>query len=318
MNAADQTAYPSPHHLTIRDEPYRVQWKPILAGSAVALAVWLVVTMLGVTLSLSAVDVDSAMSVKHAALGTGIFGLLAPAIGCYIGALIAGRATQFAPHMSRAVTGTIMWAVTAIFAAMVVSSAVSALASGASSVGSAAYGVAGDVAGSAGKLAGGAAGQAGNVQDLAHSFGLNASDALQPINARLRADGKPEITAQQLTEATREVVGNAVQTGSLDKAMLVSAIADKTALSQADAQDIANRVQAQYEQAKAKLDAKVAQAKAEAIAAAQTAARATGKTLLAMVGAFLLALVASIAGSILGGRRRYEDIAVGESVVTTR
>ncbi len=312
MNAEQAVGpgYATTHHIAVRTEPYRVQWKAILAGAAVALAVWLVLTLLGTALSLSVVDVDSAKSVKHAALNTGLFGLLAPAIGCYIGALVAGRSTQFAPHMSRAVTGMIMWAVTAIVAVMIVGNVVAALASGAASVGGTAADAAGNLAGGAAKVAGGVAGQAGNAQDLAHSFGLNATDALQPINTKLRGEGKPEITAQQLTDATRDLIGNAVQTGSLDKGMLVSSIADKTALSQADAQDLANRVQAQYEQAKAKLEAKVAEAKAEAIRAAQATATATGKALLAMVGALLLALVASIAGGILGGRRRYEEVVI--------
>ena len=78
--------------------------------------------------------------------------------------------------------GLVMWGLTTLLGASMVAVAISALVGGAVSVGKAAVGAGGGAIGAAATGSGGAA----------RWLGIDASDALGPINQRLRAEGKPD------------------------------------------------------------------------------------------------------------------------------
>lgn len=282
-----------------RVPPTRVVWRAVLGGSVVAVATWMLLQLLGFGVGLTAVDVTSTSSLQGSAIGTGIWGVAAPVIAFFVGGLVTGRAAAGIDRAGGALSGLVMWGMTALAGILLVGMAVSSLVGGALSIGKSAAGVAGDAIGQA---ASGIAGQAHNMDDVAQAMGIDADDALAPVNQRLRAQGKPEITAQQLESAARTVVRNAVRAGKLDRPMLVRAIADRTALSEQDAQDIASRVETQYERARAEVAAKATEAKNMALRATQATTEATGKLMLGLFGALLLAAGASVAGAALGGR----------------
>jgi hypothetical protein len=80
---------------------------------------------------------------------------------------------------------------------------------------------------------------------------------LGPINERLSAEGKPTITAAQLEAGTRDVVQTAVREGPLDRETLIGAIVQNTGLSRADAEEIGDRIQAQYQGATAQVQGRL-------------------------------------------------------------
>jgi hypothetical protein len=152
-------------------------------------------------------------------------------------------------------------------------------------------------------------------------MGVDANDALGPINERLRAEGKPTITAAQLEAGTRDVVQTAVREGRLERETLIGAIVQNTGLSRADAEEIGDRVQAQYQGATAQVQSRLHAAAERAQTGALRAGDVTGKAFWGVFGALLMGLIAALAGGAAGapgvpGRRRREHV-VGPAAIAT-
>ena len=126
---------------------------------------------------------------------------------------------------------------------------------------------------------------------------------LAPINERLQREGKPPITAEQLQAATRDTIQDAVRQGRMDRTLLVNSLAQNTALSQADAQDVAARIEAQWDQARARGGELVDRAQTGALKAADV----TGKAFWGVFAALLLGMIAAVGGSLVGVGRRYRQ-----------
>jgi len=146
--------------------------------------------------------------------------------------------------------------------------------------------------------AGGAAvtAAAGAGQGAAKSFGIDADAALGPVNQRLQSEGKPPVTAQQLRAATSETV----RSGRFDREQLVQSLSTQTALSRADADEIADRVQGQFQQWKGQAGAAASSLKEKAQAGALKAADVSSKAMWGVFVALLLGMIASVAGGALG------------------
>src|SRR5262249_31939576 len=139
-----------------------------------------------------------------------------------------------------------------------------------------------------------------------------AEDALGPINQRLRAEGKPAITADQLQAATKDVLKKATTTGKIDREQLVRSIAQNTALSRADAEQVATRVEAQYQATSGKVTNQLQQAAQSVQTGTLKAAETTGKVFWGIFAALLLGLISSLLGATTGVRKRqrfYTDLA---------
>jgi hypothetical protein len=279
----------------------RVSWGGVLAGTAVAIATWMLLQVLGMGIGLVAVDVDEGNSWRAAAIGMGVWGFIAPIIAFMAGGLVAGRATRDSTRMGHAVSGLVVWSLSAIGGLIALGMVVSSLIGGTVSAGGAVLEGAGKAAGASISSLAGKADDAGN---LASAFGLRASDALAPVNQRLRAEGKPAITPDQLEAAAKDILGDAVRAGQLDSAMLARSIADQTALSESDSREIARRIQTRYETVRADVAAKMAQAQQTATRAAQATADGAGKTMLGLFAALMLGLVAAVAGALVSGHLR--------------
>ena len=106
---------------------------------------------------------------------------------------------------------------------------------------------------------------------------------------------------------------DAVKQGRLDREMLVSSIAQKTNLSRQDAEEIAGRVETQFNSVSGNLQAKAGQAAQSVQTGALKAADATGKAFWGVFGALFLGLVSAILGGFVGvGRHAH----AGSSVTT--
>jgi hypothetical protein len=151
----------------------------------------------------------------------------------------------------------------------------------------------------AGTVAGAVAGTAGTVdRDTLSSLGINGNDLLGPINQRLRAEGKPAVTATQLEAAVKDTLRTAVRTGDIDRQSVVTALANNTALTAHDADEIATAIEARWQE----VHQRGSELANRASTAALQAAEATGKALLGLSIALVLGLAAALGGSLLTGK----------------
>jgi hypothetical protein len=291
--------------------PFKLSWGAIFGGTFVALGVWVLLYSLGLALGLSSVDPADPGSAKAAGIGTGIWSLIAPLIALFVGGLVASRTAGIMDKMGGALHGAVLWGLTTLAGIIVMGMALSSLLGTVFNVGKAAVGATGSAVASA---ASGAASQGGNVGNLARSFGLNAEDALAPINQRLQQQGKPTITADQLQASTKDVINSSIQQGRMDRGLLVNSIAQNTALSRQDAEEIAGRIEAQWNQQWGQVQAKAGEIKEQVQTGALKAADATGRVFWGVFFALLLGLVSSILGATIGVSKRQRFYA-GDTVV---
>lgn len=288
---------------TVPGVPLRLSWGAIFGGTFVALGVWILLYALGLALGLSSVDPNDPGSARSAGIGTGIWSLVAPLIALFVGGVVASRTAGVLDKMGGAMHGAVLWGITTLAGVIVMGMAISSLLGAVFTVGKTAVGA-------TGAAIAGAASQGDEAGKLASSFGLNAEDAIAPINQRLSQEGKPTITAAQLKAATQDIINTSIQQGRLDREQLVSSIAQNTALSRQDSEDIANRVEAQWTQAQAK----VAQVGQQVQQGALKAADTTGHVFWGVFFVLLLGLASSILGATLGVSKRQRYYA-GDTVV---
>jgi hypothetical protein len=284
--------------------PFKLSWGAIFGGTFVALGIWVLLYAFGLAMGLSSVDPNNPDSARSAGIGTGIWSLVAPLIALFFGGLVASRTAGVVDKVGGAFHGAVLWGLTTLAGMIVMGMAISSLLGTALNVGKAAVGATGSVLSSA-------AGQGDAVQGLANRFGLNAEDALAPINQRLRQEGKPAITADQLQAATRDVINTGIQQGRLDREQLVSAIAQNTALSRQDAQEIAGRIETQWNQQWGQVQARASELKQDVQQGALKAADTTGRVFWGVFFALLLGLISSLVGAMVGVSTRQRFYAGG-------
>lgn len=284
--------------------PIQLKWSALFAGTVTALGLWVLLYALGLALGLSSINPLDAASAKSSGIFTGIWSILSPLIALFVGGIVAGRGSGSSVKGSGALHGLTMWSLTTLVGLWLVGSALSSLAGGLVSVGKTA------VTATGATVAAGAS-QAGGVAQMARQFGLDANDALRPVNERLAQEGKPAVTAAQLEETTKDVVRTATQQGRLDREVLVQALAQNTALTRADTEQIADRVQAQFEQ----FQGKMSQAAQSVETGALKAADATGKAFWGVFGALFLGLISAILGGSVGAGRN-QDVISERTTVT--
>lgn len=287
--------------------PFKLSWGAIFGGTFVALGVWILLYALGLALGLSSVDPADPGSAKSAGIGTGIWSLIAPLIALFAGGLVASRTAGVMDKMGGALHGAVLWGLTTLAGVIIMGMALSSLLGAVFSVGKTAVGA-------AGTAISGAASQGGQIGDIAKSFGLNAEDALAPVNQRLQQEGKPAITADQLQAATKDVLNTSIQQGRLDRELLVNSIAQNTALSRRDAEDIAGRIEAQWSQAQSQVSQKAGEIGQQVQQGALKAADTTGRVFWGVFFSLLLGLVSSIFGATLGVSKRQRFYASGTVV----
>jgi hypothetical protein len=272
---------------------HRISWGALFAGAFAAIASWALLSVLGMAIGLSTVDQGQAGTLRFAGVFSGWWGAVSALVALFVGGLVAARASGTSSRGAGALHGFVTWALTAVAGAWLVVSLAGSLMGGLLS--------AGKVAVQAGGAAVGAATQAGGK--VTQALGLDADDAVAPINQRLQAEGRPTITAQQLQAAAGEAVKQAASTGRIDREQLVQALSTQTNLSRDDAEALADRVQAQLQERRSQATAAISSAKEKAAAGATRAADVTAKAMWGAFVALLLGLIAAVGGGLVGVRR---------------
>lgn len=273
--------------------PVRLSWGAIFAGAFAALGVGILLFALGFALGLTSINPSDPSSLRGSGIFTGVWSLVTAFIALFIGGLVASRGSGVMTKAGGTIHGLVMWAVTTVVGTWLLLSLLGNVVGTVASVGRTA------VTTGAGAIAG-AAGGADQAAQLAQTLGIDAQDALAPINQRLRAQGKPEVTPEQLQAAIGAALQEAVRQGRLDRQLLVSSIAENTALTRADARDLASRLEQQIQTARGS----VGDALQSAQTAALTAAEDTGKAFWGVFIALLLGMLSAVLGATLGVSKR--------------
>jgi hypothetical protein len=261
------------------------RWGAIFGGVVMAAGIWIVLHLFGMGVGLTAIDPNETSSLRAIGIGTGIWSVIAPIIALFVGGLVVSRLAPTPNRLNRMIHGGLVWSVATLVAITMLVMLASSLVRGAVAAG--------------GQVAGAVSGAAGTVdRGMLSSLGINSNDLLGPINQRLRADGKPEVTAAQLEAAVKDTLRTAVRTGNIDRQSLVTALASNTALTARDADEIATAIEARWQEVRQR----GSELAGRASTAALQAAEATGKALLGLSIALLLGLAAALGGSLLTGK----------------
>jgi len=290
-----------------RRQPF-LRWSPIFGGAIFAIGVWTLLQVLGMGAGLAAVDTDDAGSLKGAGLGTGIWSIIAPLIAMFIGGLLAGRTSGTRDRKVGAMHASVMWALALGVGLWAMMSVLSSLAGGV-----------GRVAGAAGSATSSVvSGVAKNSDTAMNALGIDANDMLGPINDRLRNEGKPTVTAEQMSATVKALAQRGVRQGQLDREVIVQEVARNTSLSRPDAEAVANDLERKYGDISTKAGAKLDEVGEQAKDIGLQAADKTGKVLLLGGLMMLLSLGAAIAGGALGvPRMRDEEYPIITSTTPT-
>jgi hypothetical protein len=262
--------------------PYTLSWGAIFGGAVAALGVGVLLHSLGLALGLTSINPQNLGSVRGSGLFLGIWGLFSSLVALFVGGFVAARGAGAFTRPAGVLHGLVMWGLTVIAGVWLMGNIASAAFSGVAQLGKA-----------AGDAVAGIVGEPSQRPELMTRIGITSSDVIAPLNERLRAEGKPQITPVQLQMATRDVVQQGVRQGKLDREQLVQAIAGRTALTRADANELASRMQAKFEASRGELQT-----------TALGAVEKTGKAVWAVFGALFLGLIAALAGAITAAPRR--------------
>lgn len=279
----------------------RISWGAIIGGAVTALGVGALLYALGFALGLSAINPDNPSSFKASSIFTGIWSLVTSFLALFAGGMVASRGAGVYTRASGAIHGLVMWGLTTIAGALLVFNVLTLAIGGAAALGKTAIE----------SGAGAVSSTAGQAPGLAKALGIDFDDLLAPVNRRLRAENKPTVTAPQLEAATKDVVGDALQQGRLDRDMLSASIAQNTRLSRADADDIATRMEEAFNRTVERARVTVRGTASSLQTGALRAAEETGKALWGVFGALLIGLVSAVLGALAGTRRRDIDIRRG-------
>ena len=279
-----------------RRQPF-LRWSPIFGGAIFAIGLWMLLQVLGMGVGLAAIDTDDAGSLKGAGIGTGIWSIIAPLIAMFVGGLLAGRTSGTRDRKVGAMHASVMWALALGVGLWAMMSLVSTLAGGV-----------GRVAGAAGSATSSVVSGAAKSSDSAMSaLGIDANDMIGPINERLRKEGKPTITAEQMSATMKALAQRGVRQGHMDREVIVQEVARNTSLSRPDAEDVANDLERKYQEVSTSAGAKLDEVGEKAKHIGLEAADKTGKALLLGGIMMLLSLGAAIAGGALGVPRRRDE-----------
>ena len=292
-----------------------VSWGAILAGAAAAAALSLILLILGTGLGLSAMSPWAQAGATAATLGVStilwitLTQLLASGMGGYLAGRL--RTKWVAVHTDEVffrdtAHGFLAWAVASLATAALLTSVIGAIVGGGVQAGASVAGGAANAAVTAG-AAGAAVASSDAMRPDSGAASVNyfvdslfRKDAAGAANAAGTGNGAADATPAAPTSEVTRILLNSVRSGALpaeDARYVGQVVAQRTGLSQADAE---KRVNDTY----ARLQSRLRDAEASAREAADKARKASAYAALWLFVSLLIgAFVASLAATF-GGRQR--------------
>lgn len=260
--------------------PFRLSWPAVFGGVFAAFGVWLLLHAFGLAVGFSQLDPTNPSDLRATGIGGGIWTVVSSMVALFVGGMVTARSAGLLGRSNAGLHGIVLWGVTTVGGLVLVASVISSLARGVSGVTIDAISMA-----------------QGSAPTVAQGLGLDADDLMAPVNERLRAQGKPEITAAQLDAALRDAAQTALREGRFDRELFTSTLAEHTALSQRDAEELFGTA--------AERLATVGQ---NVSRAAEQATTATARAFWAVFAMMLLSLASAVLGAITGVTRRQREL----------
>lgn len=271
--------------------PTRLSWGAIFAGVVIAVAVQLVLGILGAGIGLTMVDPVQGTTPGAAGfgIGAGIFWLITTVLALGAGGYAAARVAGVHERFDAMVHGLVVWGVTLILTLYLLTSAVGGIIGGA-------FRTIGSVAGAAGSTVGAAAPTAASVA------GIDRSDVRSEAAAYL--SDAPSDPAQMTSEQAQKEIAKELPAlarggaeGQQAESRIVDIVAGQRKISRPEAQAQVTRARQQFVRTK---DQAVATAKS----ATDKAAGAAAGTSFVLVLALLVGAGAAGFGATAATRRK--------------
>lgn len=271
--------------------PTRLSWGAIFAGVVIAVAVQLVLGILGAGIGLTMVDPVQGTTPGAAGfgIGAGIFWLITTVLALGAGGYAAARVAGVHERFDALVHGLVVWGVTLILTLYLLTSAVGGIIGGA-------FRTIGSVAGAAGNTVGAAAPTAASVA------GIDRSDVRSEAAAYL--SDAPSDPAQMTSEQAQKEIAKELPAlarggaeGQQAESRIVDIVAGQRKISRPEAQAHVTRAKQQFVRTK---DQAVATAKS----ATDKAAGAAAGTSFVLVLALLVGAGAAGFGATAATRRK--------------
>ncbi len=251
------------------------RWGAVFAGAFVALGLWVLLYAFGLAVGLTSLDPNNPNVIGT---WTGIWSFVAPLIALFVGGLVAARGAGPVDRTVGLLHGAVVWGLTTVAGVLLVSMLATRLVSGVVGAG------------------------AGVIQGIGGSGAVQAIDPkalLGPVNEKLKAEGKPAVTVQQIENSVKALGNQALATGSIDQEAFATALSQNTNLSRKDAMEIAQGAQQQLAGAVQGLQQGAVQA-----------ANVTGKAFWGIFAALALGLISALLGGAVGVSRKQAVAAV--------
>ena len=269
----------------------RISWGAIFAGVVIAVAVQLVMGILGTGIGLSMVDPVQGATPGAAGfgIGAGLYWLITTVVALGAGGYAAARMSGVTEKFDALVHGLVVWGVTLILTLYLLTSAVGGIIGGA-------FRTVGAVAGAAGSTVGAAA------PKVAQVAGVDETD-VQNEAAKYLTETPADPAQMTPEQAQKEIAKQlpAMARGGADGVRAEQRVVDIVAAQRKISRD---QAQAQVNQAKGEFVQTKNEAVAKAKQAADAAAGAGAKTSFILVLALLIGAGASAFGATAASRRR--------------
>lgn len=190
MQERDYTAGPgaTPYRPEANADRRRISWGAIFAGTVAALSIQLLLTLLGLSIGMWAVD-PAAGSEGFQGLGIGaaIWALVSFIIALYVGGWIAGRMSGLGSKVDGLLEGFMVWGLVTVVTFMLLTTTIGGLIGGAA-------GLAGDVLTTAGQ-------QVENPEQVVQEFGEPAREAMEDPQAQQEMQQTAREVGEEVTSA---------------------------------------------------------------------------------------------------------------------
>ncbi len=170
---------------TASRRPYfsAIRWGAVFAGVVSGTASYLLLTLLGIAVGLTAIDPTSPEPVGSVPLGTGIWTGISMLVGAFIGGYVAGHMSGLARSMDGMLHGFVSWAATTLLYLVLATTAIGAILGGTFSVISQAV----QAAAPAAQQGGDGQGLLGQLQSMMGGTGQISAESLKSVQEALAA-----------------------------------------------------------------------------------------------------------------------------------
>jgi hypothetical protein len=270
----------------------RISWGAVLAGAAIVLAVQFLLSLLGLGIGLSTVDLRTGDAPQPTSLriGAGLWWLISNLIALFIGGYLAARLSGMPSRVDGIIHGVLTWSVTLLITIYLLTTTVGSM-----------VGEAFNMVGSALSAAGQGVRQA--VPELAETTGLSLKQIEERAEQLLRPEQPGALSEEQarseLISALRQMMTSNEQEAEEARERAVTIIAQQAGINPEQARQRLDQLEAELEQT-------ASQAAQTATEAAETTATAASSASMWTFFALLLGACAAALGGAAGARRGLE------------